>query len=67
MEFTINANEKTTNYKVVLEGKTANFFEIDEEQNQISICSQPWKPNPDGTTSDWLSAEEAAEWFQNRS
>ena len=67
MEFTVQVFEETVKYKVVLEGNTANFFQINEEdQTETCVCTQPWKPNPDGTTSDWTSAEEAVEWFQSR-
>lgn len=39
---------------------------IPGDEKKQSLISQPYKTNPDGTTQEWQSAEDAFDWFENR-
>jgi hypothetical protein len=42
-----------------------NILSTDDSGNtqEIPVMEQPWKPNPDGTRSDWISDTDAAAWL----
>lgn len=75
MDFTIdktvldeNGQEQTvtTTYKASLENGTATVS-VAVDDNLVDIISQPWKPNGDGTRTNWSSVEEVVEWFKTDS
>jgi hypothetical protein len=57
---------KEEKYKVSFDTSMVRFYEYADSINTIAICNQPWKTNMDGTRSNWVSIEEAIDWFKNR-
>jgi hypothetical protein len=57
---------KEEKYKVSFDTSMVKFYEYADSINTIAICDQPWKTSPDGTRSNWVSIEEAIDWFKNR-
>jgi len=54
-----------TTYKATLsDGLAEIYLVIDDEE--LAVCTQPWKTNGDGSRSEWVSLEEVVEWFKQR-
>jgi len=74
MYFNVENSEDGTvdKYKAVLHEKTGYYYQIVteiveeiEKTEEILIARQPWKPNPDGTTSAWVDEQDLVNWFLN--
>ena len=52
-------------YKAEINGGIAEVF-LETDGQSISVCLQPWRPNEDGSRSDWTSVDEVVEWFKQR-
>ena len=65
----LNENDElvtvTTNCRATLNGKVAEIY-VERNGEYVSVITQPWKPNPDGTRSDWVSVEEVVQWIQEQ-
>lgn len=72
MDFTremsvVDENDETTtvtfNFHATLVDGVAEIFAVDADGNKTSLVLQPWKPNEDGTRSDWVDLDEVVAWY----
>jgi hypothetical protein len=60
---------KTRTFKSELVGSILIIKEVtvDENNQEIerTLKIQPWKPNPDGTRSDWIDEDDASSWVES--
>lgn len=66
-EIDSDGNESTNSvtYRAELDNGVAEVF-LEADGQSISVCLQPWRPNNDGSRSDWTSVNEVVEWFKQR-
>ena len=68
MYFTLNSSDQEK-YKAVLNNTVGMFYQVvtldDGQEEELLIATQPWKPNPDGTTANWINEEDLVNWFSH--
>ncbi len=67
-EFDNDGNEVIVeiNYRATLGDGVAEIYLINDDATETAICTQPWRPNGDGSRSAWASVQEVVEWFKDR-
>jgi len=60
---------KTRTFKSELAGSVLIIKElvVDENNQEVEmlLVTQPWKPNPDGTRSNWINEDDASNWIES--
>ena len=58
-----NSITVTRTFDAVLNGSILEISEIIDGSSVLGMI-QPWKPNPDGSGSNWVDINEAVEWYK---
>tara|TARA_B110000977_G_C10955503_1_gene446410 strand:+ start:622 stop:849 length:228 start_codon:yes stop_codon:yes gene_type:complete len=58
-----NSITVTRTFDAVLNGSILEISEIIDGSSVLSMI-QPWKPNQDGSRSNWVDINEAVEWYK---
>lgn len=66
-EFDAGGNETKVPvaYRAELNNGIAEVF-LEKDDQSISVCLQPWRPEDDGSRANWTSINEVVEWFKQR-
>ena len=71
MLFDITTDSDTVNWKAELDGNTANFYILRQDELDSAVIHedlaivQPFYPAQDGSRRDWLTLDSAVNWFKN--
>ena len=72
MNFETTIDSDTTSWKAELVDGNANFYILSQDELDSALVHedlavvQPFKPEGDGTRTDWINLEEAVTWFKEQ-